>query len=144
MALICDACVCTDVVENWRLSELYGVEAKQAFVGALCQTLSALRQHSTTTHNTPQQHTRQIQQAKGQRGGGGDTRLDWPQAATAPWYTTRTEALTDAMNMGSLYGYCVAAEAQVLLCLRTCLRERSGAEATATTPQVRPSTIELI
>jgi hypothetical protein len=57
-----------DVIENWRLSEVYGLEAKQSFVGSLCQTLSALRHHTNTTHNTTQQHERQTQQAKGQHG----------------------------------------------------------------------------
>lgn len=55
-----------------------------------------------------------------------------------------TESLIDAIDIGIVHGWCVVAEAQVLLCLRTCLRERSGAEATATTPQVRPSTYNIL
>jgi hypothetical protein len=47
------------------------------------------------------------------------------------------ESLIDAIDIGSCMAGVFVAEAQVLLCLRTCLRERSGAEATATTPQVR-------
>lgn len=56
--------------EKWRLSESYGLEAKQAWVGALLYTLRALRHNRQQATAEDDRGTEvQQQQAAGKRGG---------------------------------------------------------------------------